>query len=799
MIDRSTMFSQRISRLVRRRFPLALGAILTLLLAPLAEAAPPAFKGASASGAIVYFESDEQLVAGDTDTRRDLYERSFDTVVGAYVTRQVSLGPTGGNDAYTAQFEAVSDDGERVFFSTDEGLVAADTDRHRDIYMRDLDTATTTLVSAGALGCAQCGNGPVGVGFAGSDEDGEEVFFTSDEQLATGDVDAATDLYVRHLSDPAGEETELVSTGAGSCPACGNGEFPVSPRGISADGTYAYFVTGEALSAADGDSAQDIYAHDVGSGDTVLASTGECPACGNSGEVPVFEGSSAADGRVFFSTTEQLSGTDGDGATDVYARDLPGGPTVLVSGGSQAVPAKFAAAAGDDVFFTTTEAIDGADLDGGANDVYVWSGGAPSLVTPGACSGTCGVAFKAVSADATHIVFSTAEPLNGEDTDASVDVYRQPVGGAPVLVSGAGADCPTCGNEALEASFSRASEDTSHVAFTTREALLTEDDDEENDIYLRDVDAGETSLITTSPSHCPLKKGNCGAVFRGASDDGEHVFFSSVERFTLDDGNDEVDVYERSLGSLPGEPLTRLVSTRNDPNLVLGPAAPTLESTDPPSPAPSTTPRILGSAEGESRIKIYTTSDCQGEPVATGTAEQLASPGLAVTVPAASLTSFRATAEADGFVSDCSGPLTYVEDSEVPPGGGSGGGSGGSGGGSPGGGIFRPARGGTVTTTVTTSKPASGIAYVTPRARITFGPAARTRSRKPVFRFTDSTGQPGTRFRCKLDRRRWRSCRSPLRLKRLGRGRHLLRVVAINAAGAADPSPVRRAFKVVPR
>ena len=93
----------------------------------------------------------------------------------------------------------------------------------------------------------------------------------------------------------------------------------------------------------------------------------------------------------------------------------------------------------------------------------------------------------------------------------------------------------------------------------------------------------------------------------------------------------------------------------------------------------------------------------------------------------------------------------------------------------------------------------AGIAYVTPRTRITFGPAAKTRSRNPVFRFTDSTGQPGTGFQCKLDRRRWRSCRSPLRLKRLGRGRHLLRVVAINAAGAADASPVRRAFKVVPR
>lgn len=790
-----------------RGVAIALAAMAAVLAAvPTAQAAPPVFKGASANGEIVYFESEEQLVPGDTDTRRDVYERSFDLDVGAYVTRQMSLGPTGGNDAYTAQLEAVSEDGTRVFFSTDEGLVATDTDRREDVYMRDLEAAATTLVSAGDAGCAPCGNGTFGVSFAGADADGEAVFFSSDERLVPGDLDTATDLYVRHLPDPAdpvAEKTELVSTGSASCPSCGNGEFPVSPRGISADGSHAYFVTGEQLSTADGDSAHDIYAHDVGSAATFPVSTGECtPACGDSGAVPFFGGSSADGDRVFFSTSEKLSGSDADTATDVYARDLPAGPTVLVSGGGGDFPAEFEAASADgsQVFFTTTEAIDPGDVDSGANDVYEWSGGSATLVTPATCAGQCGGAsFDAASADASQVVFSTAEPLDPKDTDSSVDVYRQQVGSAtpPVFVSVAATDCSGCGNEAAEARFNRASADASHVSFTTKEGLRAEDVDGENDIYARDLDGGTTSLITTSPSYCPQTKGNCGATFAGTSSDGQHVFFSSIERFTLDDGDKEADVYERFLGTSPSEEETRLVSTGNDPNLELGPPPPVLTATDPPSPGNSTTPRILGQAEAGSLIKLYATPECDGEPVATGTAAQLSTPGLQAAVAAASLNTFRATAEAEGFVSTCSAPISYQESSQAAPGGGSGDGGGDSGGGSTGGGIFRPARGGTET--VTSSKQQVGPAFVVPRTRITFAPAAKTRSRNPVFRFTDSTGQPGTRFQCKVDRGGWRPCSSPLRLKRLSRGRHVLEVLATNAVGTVEPAAVRRAFKVVPR
>jgi Tol biopolymer transport system component len=772
--------------------------MLTLLLfVPSAGASPASYKGSSADGKVVFFETDEQLVAGDTDTKRDVYERSYDAEPGikSYVTREVSLGPAGGNAAYNALFEKTSADGSVVFFSTGEGLVEADTDLESDVYMRDLTSGTTTLISAGEAGCAPaCGNGPADAGFAASSSDGTKVFFVSEERLAAADSDGSADIYVRNL---ASETTSLVSAGGPSCaPACGNGAFDdVALRGISADGSHAYFTTAESLSGADIDTAVDIYSRSLSGGLTTLVSQGGegcAPACGNNGAVPVFQGSSESGSRAFFSTDEPLVGADKDTATDVYVRDLPAGPTTLISGGTSATQtASFAAATADGahVFFTTPEGLMAEDKDG-FNDVYEWNGGTLVLVTPAACSSACSATFDAVSADAGTILFSSAEQLAGADTDSSVDIYSQEVGGgAPLLIS-QGTGCGACGNGAADARFDRASADASHVVFTSGEVLAADDGDGEDDIYERNVAlGGKTSLVTTAPSYCPLKKGNCGATFVGASVEGSHVYFTTVERFKLEDGDDEVDVYERFLGTTPGEDVTRLVSTGNSPDLELGPPSPKLTSTSPPSPASSTTPRILGEAEDGSTVKIYTTSNCSGEPVAHGFAAQLASPGIEVMAAAGATAKFWATAEAEGFVSLCSSPISYTQQSSSGGGGGNESGGGGEGGGA--------SRQGAKKSPNVQQATALPPAYLTPHTRITFAPASKTRDRRPVFRFTDSTGQAGTRFHCKVDRHVWKGCSSPLRLKRLDRGRHVLAIKAVNAVGTAEPQTAKRSFKVV--
>jgi hypothetical protein len=764
-----------------QRRSLLFGLLLALVVGAPASAAAPTFKGASADGTYPFFESEEQLVPGDTDNKRDVYVRSFDATVGAegaFVTREVSVGPLGGNDFYPAVFEKASSDGKRVFFSTDEPLVVADQDRRSDVYVREIG-GSTRLVSAGAAGCAPtCGNGSFDVGFAGASADGNEALIVTIERLDPADEDQAVDVYERDLSTSA---TTLVSAGDEACaPGCGNGDFNATLRGAAASGGRAFFATAEQLSPADNDAAIDIYARGLPAGPTTLVSAGApaCAPCGNNGSAAIFAGSSADGSHVFIATSEALVPGDVDGANDIYLRHE--GTTTLVSAGTEAQPASFAAASADGtrVFFTTGEDLVAAD-ENEATDVYMWEGGAPQLLTSGTC---CGSNFGAAAPDGSAIVFTTVEQLLPGDTDPVADVYEQAVAGGPPRLVSAGT---VGGNGPAPARFNRVSSDGDRVFFTTDEQLLASDFDDDDDIYSRDLDAGETKLWTPPPGLCP--SASCDAILVDTSVDGLHAVFQTEERLVSDDVDSEADIYERAYDPDLEAEVTRLGSTGNSSTLDLGPEPPFLTGTSPGSPGASTEPNILGEAESGSLIKVYPTSNCSGETAAAGTVEELESTGLPVSVPAGTTKTFWATAETEGFTSLCSNPISYTQQgpaAEAPPGGGEAGGG------------STPAPSGERKRTPQTH---DGVAYLRPLTKITYGPAAKTRKRRPVFRFADMTDQPGTRFRCRVDRGRWAACGSPIKLKRLRLGRHVFRVKGVNAVGAWDQQPASRSFKVVAR
>jgi hypothetical protein len=65
-----------------------------------------------------------------------------------------------------------------------------------------------------------------------------------------------------------------------------------------------------------------------------------------------------------------------------------------------------------------------------------------------------------------------------------------------------------------------------------------------------------------------------------------------------------------------------------------------------------------------------------------------------------------------------------------------------------------------------------------------------------TFRGTDpGHGSKGLRFRCKLDHKHFKSCRSPKLYKQLHHGKHVVQVKAIDKAGNVS-KPVKRRFKV---
>lgn len=82
-----------------------------------------------------------------------------------------------------------------------------------------------------------------------------------------------------------------------------------------------------------------------------------------------------------------------------------------------------------------------------------------------------------------------------------------------------------------------------------------------------------------------------------------------------------------------------------------------------------------------------------------------------------------------------------------------------------------------------------------PKTRIVSGPARVGYEHLAKFRFASSETQ--STFRCKLDKKRWRKCRSPYMLT-VKPGKHLFKVRAIDRFGNADRTPARFSWRVKP-
>ncbi len=99
------------------------------------------------------------------------------------------------------------------------------------------------------------------------------------------------------------------------------------------------------------------------------------------------------------------------------------------------------------------------------------------------------------------------------------------------------------------------------------------------------------------------------------------------------------------------------------------PAAATISSTTPASPANDNSPEVKGSgAEAGSTVHIYDNATCTGTPLGSGSAAAFnTGAGITATVAANSTTNLRAAVKDDaGNVSPCSNAIAYVEDSNAP-------------------------------------------------------------------------------------------------------------------------------------
>ena len=220
------------------------GGTTTLISQPTGVPDTPAgssnFRGASADGSRVFFETAQKMTLGDDDGGiQDVYERAGST------TTFISQPSAVTDPAASMQFADTSRDGLRVFFITIGKLTADDTDSTRqDIYQRA--GGATTLLSK-PTGVADPDTATVGFGAASMD--GTRVFFETAQEMTLDDTDAnLVDAYEAH----AGTTTLLSKPTGLADPNAFDVTMPF--REISLDGTRVILQTQQRMTPADGDS-----------------------------------------------------------------------------------------------------------------------------------------------------------------------------------------------------------------------------------------------------------------------------------------------------------------------------------------------------------------------------------------------------------------------------------------------------------------------------------------------------------------------------------------------------------------
>jgi Tol biopolymer transport system component len=288
----------------------------------------------SANGRWIGFSSDAtNLVPGDHNGTPDAYVR--DLRRGR--THLVSVSSSGkqGND--WSGGASVSASGRWVVFTSLANNLVPDDDNdtdgniNSDVFVRDLRTATTRLVSVSSSGAQ--GRGPSYFGSISAN--GRWVVFTSQAtNLVPNDANGEEpDVFVHDLRSG---ETKLVSVNSLGKQA--NGASFVFPDAISTDGHLVAFESeARNLVAGDHNGQSDIFVRNLRTGRTELVSVSSSGE--HARDWSSYAALSAGGRRVaFYSAAENLVRNDNDGQLDVFVRDLRTHTTKLVSVSSTSRP-----------------------------------------------------------------------------------------------------------------------------------------------------------------------------------------------------------------------------------------------------------------------------------------------------------------------------------------------------------------------------------------------------------------------------------------------------------------------------
>ncbi len=499
----------------------------------------------SADGTRVAFTSDEELVPGDDNNLfSDVYVRVLGSTTTILMSRVDGGSAVGNSDSHSpsiASDDHASDDYRVAFASSATNLHAADTVNDLDVYVRRGGSQTDLISRA---------SGPAGARGNGEDlqpsisNEGRWVaFHSTSSNLSPLDTNTSMDVYVRTLDLPPGvpgpDATVFASRGVGAAVGtAGSGSASISPTGTR----VVFDSQADNFHPDDDDDFSQVFSRvlviSIGeptrlvsrpSGQGVFRSGTNDSSSRNVGRSTEGVRTVSADGRyvAFVSEADEMSAVDDNRWTNVFVRDNVTSQTVLVSRASG----------------------EGA------------AGNGPSgPFGPGGLSAGAGFGGPSISADGRRVAFaSLANNLVPNDSNGVADVFVRDLGtGATQLASRFANDAPSL----EESGAPMISADGNRVAFTSAEELVPADDGNLfNDIYVRDLVAGTTVLVSRQNGAAgPAGNANSSnAVINAAGTRVAWVTDANNLVPAIIDTNGDDDVYMRDLAANTTVP----VSVRN--------------------------------------------------------------------------------------------------------------------------------------------------------------------------------------------------------------------------------------------
>jgi Tol biopolymer transport system component len=275
----------------------------------------------SADGRYVAFASDAtKLVHHDDNGAADVFVRDLKRGTTTLVSKAASGGV--GEDSSGVEGIDMSATGRFVAFdSLAEDLVGSDGNTQRDVFVRDLRSGKTRLVSVSSSE-SQGGADSEGAAMSPS---GRFIAFTSEaEDLAGNDGNGNLDVFLRDRKKGMTRLVSLASNGdAGEDHSGYQATFGHETMAVSGDGRYVAFDSfAENLTGNDGNGWIDVFVRDMKKHKTRLVSEALGGTSGND-ESAYYAATMTPDARyvVFNSGADDLVGSDPNGSTyDIFIR-----------------------------------------------------------------------------------------------------------------------------------------------------------------------------------------------------------------------------------------------------------------------------------------------------------------------------------------------------------------------------------------------------------------------------------------------------------------------------------------------